>query len=94
MRRAGLARPRDRKRSDEEELRAYFLNLTEADWAKIKGGHTWGSLAGNNIYHNLVKRRLEPLKELKESAYLGLSHAELKNIVLRSTNVFSCTLHL
>jgi mTERF domain-containing protein len=71
-----------RQQADEEELRAYFPNLTEADWAKIKGGHTWGSVAGNNIYHNLFKRRLEPLKE-----YLGLSHAELEKIVLRFPTV-------
>ena len=73
-----------RQQTDEEELRAYFPNPTEADWAKIKGGHTWDSLAGNYKYHNLVKRRLEPLKE-----YLGLSHAELEKIVLRLPAVLS-----
>jgi hypothetical protein len=67
-----------RQQTDKEELRAYFPELTEADWAKIKGDHTWDSFAGNSKYHNLVKRRLEPLKE-----YLGLSHAELKKIFLR-----------
>jgi hypothetical protein len=35
-------------------------------------------LAGNSKYHNLVKRRLEPLKE-----HLGLSHAELEKTFLR-----------
>jgi hypothetical protein len=73
-----------RQQTDEEELRAYFPNLTEADWAKIKGGHTWDNFAGNNIYHNLVKRRLEPLKK-----YLGLSHAELEKIVLRQPAVLT-----
>ena len=62
--------------TDEEELRAYFPNLTETDWEKIKG-HTWDSFAGNYKHHNLVGRRMEPLKE-----YLGLSHAELEKVVL------------
>ena len=83
MRRGGFARPRGSKRM-RSELRAYFPNLTEADWAKIKGGHTWEDFAGNYIYHNLVKRRLEPLKK-----YLGLSHAELENIVLRRPEVLT-----
>jgi hypothetical protein len=59
-------------------------NPTEADWAKIKGEHTWDTLAGNNKYHNLVKRRMEPLKE-----YLGLSHAELEKIFLRHPAVLT-----
>jgi hypothetical protein len=41
-------------------------------------------VAGNNLYHNLVKGRLEPLKE-----YLGLSHAELQKIVLRTPAVLT-----
>jgi hypothetical protein len=65
--------------TDEAELRAFFPNLSEADWANIErklGVIGWDSYIANATYHRIVERRLKPLQ-----GYLDLTHAQLEKIV-------------
>jgi hypothetical protein len=54
-----------------------------ADWAKIHR-QIGSSYISNDVHHNLVGLKLEPLHE-----YLGLTRAELEKVVLRLPAVLS-----
>jgi hypothetical protein len=63
------------------------MQLTDAEVARIVDKCAGSSnFVGNGVNHDFVEGRLKPLKE-----YLGLTIAELKKIVLSSSNVLSCT---
>jgi hypothetical protein len=63
------------------------MELTDAEVARIVDKCAGSKdFVGNGVNHNFVEGRLKPLKE-----YLGLTIAELRKIVLASSNVLGCT---